>query len=94
MKNWASRRRALFYCGLAAIFSSVMVLMGTYLRPVCSTEYLKQYEEALPWLYCGLATACVGFILSFFGKGWRRIGSAGMFTLLASFWLLLAGASL
>jgi len=92
--NWLQIRRIAFLCGICALLISIATLVGSFVRPVHSTDYFKQFEEAEPWLHWGFGSAVVGLLLSFFGKRFARIAAASGGIVLAFFWLMLAGASL
>jgi hypothetical protein len=86
-------RRILFDCGLAAVTLSIGLVLGSFIRPVHSQDYLEQAREGIPWVRWGLCSALIGFALCFFGnRGWRIIGVLMAFLLFV--WWFLIGMSL
>ena len=85
----ASIRPKLFSLAIAALATSGAILIGSYARHVQATDYLKQADEALPWVDCGLTTAVFGFPLSFFGKRLPRIACVTVASLLVAYWCLI-----
>jgi hypothetical protein len=53
-------RSGVFVCGIAGIIISAAVVVASYLRPIDTTDYLKQAEEAIPWIQSGLVSAFDG----------------------------------
>jgi hypothetical protein len=72
---------------------SIVAVIGSFLRPVDTTDYFKQADEGRPWVQSGLLSAMAGLVLCFFGKRWWRV--AGVFlALLLLIWWFLIGESL
>jgi hypothetical protein len=92
--NWLKIRRRIFQLGLIALAISIATLIGSYVRPVHSTDYMQQFYEARPWLLWGTGSAFVGFLLSFFGKRYARLAAVAGGLPLTAFWVLLGEASL
>jgi hypothetical protein len=92
--DWTRLRQGIFYCGLAALTVSLATLVGSYVRPVRSTDYMKQFYEALPWLRWGTASAFLGFLLGFFGKRRARLFAVAGGLVLSVIWMLLGESSL
>lgn len=93
MSKAAQVRRFLFDSGLVAVTLSIGLILGNYIRPVHSHDYLEQAREGVTWVSWGLCSALNGFVLCFFGKrGWRVIGVLMAFLLCV--WWFLIGMSL
>jgi hypothetical protein len=92
--SWMRIRQTVFQCGLVALAISIAVLLGSYLKPVRSTDYMQQFYEALPWLRWGTASALLGFMLSFFGQRRPRVAAVSGAFLLSAFWMMLGASSL
>ena len=81
-------RSAAFAFGMSAIALSLLVVIRSYLRPVDTTDYFKQADEARPWISWGFDSAVIGLLLSWFGRKWWRIGAIFASLLLLTFWIL------
>jgi hypothetical protein len=92
--DWTKIRETIFRCGLAALTVSVVTLVGSYLRPIRSTDYMQQFYEALPWLRWGTGSALLGLLLSFFGRRRARLLASASWFVLTAFWLLLGESAL
>jgi hypothetical protein len=77
-------RRILFVCGLTSLLLSFGVLIGSYLRPVTTHDYIQQAKAAVPWVRWGSAFVLIAFILCFFGRKWLR-GASILFALALMF---------
>jgi hypothetical protein len=69
-------------------------MVGGYFQARNTSDYIKQAEEAIPWIRFGLGFAAVGLLFSFFGRKWWRIGAVGCAFLLLVWWLLIGGTVL
>jgi len=65
-------------------------MLGGYLQATGSSDFLKQAEQAVPWVKFGLRAAAVGFFLSFCGRRWWRLAAASSSFVLFAWWLLIA----
>lgn len=90
----ATIRSVAFALGVAAIALSLLVVIGSYLRPIATTDYLKQAKEARPWISWGFDSAVTGLFLCFFGRKWWRAGTIVVSLLLLAFWIVQMGALL
>lgn len=94
MKTAARARSVAFSFGIAAAVLSLLVVIGSYLRPVDTTDYFKQADEARPWISWGFDSAVVGLVFSLFGRKWWRAGAVAVSVLLLAFWVVQMGALL
>jgi len=86
-------RQAVFGCGLASILISLLAIAGAYLRHVDTSDYLKQADEAVPWIRVGFGAAFLGFGLSFFGRKRARVAAVIVGLLFMAFWFLIAAST-
>jgi hypothetical protein len=82
-------RSGVFVCGIAGIIISMAVVVGSYLRPINTTDYIQQAEEAVPWVQSGFLSAMAGLVLCFFGKKWWRVAGVSVALLLLIWWFLI-----
>jgi len=92
--NWAKIRHLILQLSLVALAISVSVLIGSYLRPIHSKDYMQQFYEARPWLLWGTGSAFIGFVLSFFGKRYAGLVAVVGGLLLTALWVLIGEAAL
>jgi hypothetical protein len=83
-------RIALFACGAAGVMLSLSLVIGSFLRHVDTTDYLKQANEGVPWVRWGLGSALIGFALCFLGRNWWRLAGLSLGLLLSVWWFLIA----
>ncbi len=86
-------RSVLFCFGVTSLLVSIGVLVGVYVRPVTSTDYMQQARDAVPWLLWGMGSAVVGAGLCSFGRARLRTVFVVLSGLMAGVWLLLAGSA-
>jgi uncharacterized membrane protein YbjE (DUF340 family) len=72
----------------------MVLVIASFLRPIDTQDYLKQADEARPWIVWGLSTALIGFVLGFFGRRWWRVTSITSAFLLLLWWFLIGGSIL
>ena len=86
MSKAAQIRRVLFLFGVAATTLSLGLVLGSYIRPVHSQDYIEQSREGVSWVQWGLSSALLGLLLDFCGRGGWRVLSSTAAVLLLVWW--------
>ena len=90
MNAFAKIRSAIFACGLLSLFLSIALIVASYVRPVDTTDYFKQADEARPWITWGLDSAMIALPLCCFGRKWWRISTLALAAVVFVWWYFAA----
>jgi hypothetical protein len=90
MSAVAKIRSVAFACGIVGVMVSISLVVGSFIRHVDTTNYIKQAEEGVPWVDSGLVSAFAGFVFCLMGRRWWRVAGVTLALLLLIWWFLIA----